>query len=49
MVYKESSSDSTVEKLTGSIINAVIFVVLIVLVTFVLVILYKYRCIKVIL
>jgi len=48
MVYQEHASDSTVEKLGGSIINALLFVVLIVLVTCVLVLLYKYRCLKLI-
>lgn len=47
MVYQEHSSDSTARKLGGAIVNALVFVVLIVVVTVLLVMLYKYRCIKV--
>ena len=47
MVYQESSSDSTSKKLEGSLLNAFIFVAMIVVVTFVLVLLFKYRCMKV--
>jgi len=44
----EHSSDSTAQKAVGSIINAVVFVIMIVIVTFVLVALYYFRCMKVI-
>ncbi|KAL6530626.1 hypothetical protein OROMI_028515 [Orobanche minor] len=43
LVYLESSSDSTAQKLEGAILNAVVFVVIITLVTFLLVLLYYYR------
>ena len=48
MVYQEKDSDSTGTKLLGSLLNAVAFVVLITLTTVVFVLLYKYRCMKVI-
>ncbi|XP_047946325.1 presenilin-like protein At1g08700 [Salvia hispanica] len=43
LVYMESPTDSTVQKLEGAILNAVVFVVIITLVTFLLVLLYYYR------
>uniref|UniRef100_A0A3Q7IL79 Presenilin n=1 Tax=Solanum lycopersicum TaxID=4081 RepID=A0A3Q7IL79_SOLLC len=43
LIYLESSSDTTAQKLEGALLNAVVFVVLITLVTFLLVILYYYR------
>ncbi|PIA64025.1 hypothetical protein AQUCO_00201370v1 [Aquilegia coerulea] len=43
LVYLEAPSDSTTEKLEGSLLNAVVFVVLIAVVTFVLVLLYYYN------
>ncbi|XP_051138924.1 presenilin-like protein At1g08700 [Andrographis paniculata] len=43
LVYLESPSDSTAQKLEGAILNAVVFVVIITLVTFLLVLLYYYR------
>lgn len=43
LVYLESPSDTTTQKLEGAVLNAVVFVVLITLVTFLLVILYYYR------
>jgi len=47
-VYRESSSDSNGTKLLGSILNALIFVAAITVVTVIFVLLYKYRCLKVI-
>ncbi|KZV48779.1 presenilin-like protein [Dorcoceras hygrometricum] len=43
LVYTESPSDSPVQKLEGAILNAVVFVVIITLLTFLLVLLYYYR------
>ncbi|KAL3841104.1 hypothetical protein ACJIZ3_025695 [Penstemon smallii] len=43
LVYLESSSDSTSQKLEGAILNAIVFVVIITLVTFLLLLLYYYR------
>ncbi|KAG8372244.1 hypothetical protein BUALT_Bualt12G0046300 [Buddleja alternifolia] len=43
LVYLESPSDSTSQKLEGAILNAVVFVVIITLVTFLLLLLYYYR------
>ncbi|KAL3637056.1 hypothetical protein CASFOL_019355 [Castilleja foliolosa] len=43
LVYLESPSDSTVQKLEGAILNAVVFVFFITLVTFLLLLLYYYR------
>ncbi|KAH6817580.1 Presenilin-1 [Perilla frutescens var. frutescens] len=43
LVYMESPTDSTAQKLEGAILNAVVFVVIITLVTFLLVLLYYYR------
>ncbi|MCD7450776.1 hypothetical protein HAX54_008413 [Datura stramonium] len=43
LVYLESSSDTTTQKLEGALLNALVFVLLITLVTFLLVILYYYR------
>ncbi|KAF5208246.1 Presenilin-like protein [Thalictrum thalictroides] len=43
LVYLEAPSDSTTQKLEGALLNAVIFVVLIAVVTFVLVLLYYYN------
>jgi hypothetical protein len=48
MVYQEVASDDTSTKLFGALLNALMFVVVIVLVTVLFVILYKYRCLKVI-
>eukprot|EP01105_Mastigella_eilhardi_P019830 TRINITY_DN4682_c0_g1_i1.p1 TRINITY_DN4682_c0_g1~~TRINITY_DN4682_c0_g1_i1.p1 ORF type:complete len:359 (-),score=92.29 TRINITY_DN4682_c0_g1_i1:340-1416(-) len=47
-VYAESANDSNTVKFLGAIINAFVFLVMIVVMTFVLVLLYKYRCIKII-
>jgi len=47
-VYTESSGDSTSEKFLGALVNALIFLALIIVVTFVLVLLYKFHCIKLI-
>ncbi len=47
MVYNEQPTDSTGTKAIGSIINALLFVGMIVLTTVIFVVLYKYRCLKV--
>eukprot|EP00250_Pteridium_aquilinum_P001325 c11533_g2_i1 orf=1-525(-) len=46
LVYTENASDSTSQKLEGALLNALVFVVMITIVTFLLVLLYYYRCIK---
>ncbi|CAA0837378.1 Presenilin-like protein [Striga hermonthica] len=43
LVYQESPSDSTSQKLEGAILNAAVFVAFITVVTFLLVLLYYYR------
>jgi presenilin 1 len=48
MVYNESASDSTSTRFVGALLNALVFVVMIVVVTVIFVLLYKYRCLKVI-
>jgi len=48
MVYVEDEEDSTGEKLLGSIVNALIFLAIIIATTVLFVILYKYRCLKII-
>merc|ERR1712137_623279 len=48
MVYQEKSSDSAGVKFGGALLDAAIFVAMIIVVTFVLVLLYKYRCLKII-
>lgn len=48
-VYTESTEDSTATKLFGSLLNAVIFLAIIIGVTFLLVLLYKCHCVKLIL
>jgi hypothetical protein len=47
MVYNEEQSDSTGTKLLGSLLNALLFVAMMIVVTVVFVFLYKYRCLKV--
>lgn len=44
MVYNEQASDSFSEKLGGALLNALVFVVIVTLVTFMLVVLFYYRC-----
>ncbi|XP_027065988.1 presenilin-like protein At1g08700 [Coffea arabica] len=44
LVYLESPTDTPAEKLEGALLNALVFVILIAFVTFVLVLLYYYRC-----
>lgn len=44
MVYNEQASDSFSEKLGGALLNAIVFVVIVTLVTFMLVALFYYRC-----
>eukprot|EP01018_Ginkgo_biloba_P038658 Gb_32379 [translate_table: standard] len=46
LVYQEKSTDSTTEKFEGAVMNAAVFVVLITGVTFLLVLLYYYRCMR---
>jgi len=48
LVYRERSTDTGVEKFFGSLLNAGIFVVMIIVVTVIFVFLYKYRCLKII-
>ena len=48
-VYTESTADSTATKLFGSLLNAAIFLAIIIGVTFLLVLLYKCHCVKLIL
>eukprot|EP01025_Chloroclados_australasicus_P038691 TRINITY_DN39938_c0_g1_i2.p1 TRINITY_DN39938_c0_g1~~TRINITY_DN39938_c0_g1_i2.p1 ORF type:complete len:524 (+),score=93.78 TRINITY_DN39938_c0_g1_i2:873-2444(+) len=47
-VYKEQASDTDANKLFGSVLNALVFVGVICAMTFVLFILFKYGCVKVI-
>ncbi|TVU04166.1 hypothetical protein EJB05_50259, partial [Eragrostis curvula] len=44
LVYQESPTDSTAQKLVGALLDAAVFVALVAAVTFVLVALYYYRC-----
>ncbi|KAJ8763128.1 hypothetical protein K2173_025513 [Erythroxylum novogranatense] len=44
LVYLENPSDSATQKLEGALLNALVFVILIAVVTFVLVLLYYYNC-----
>ncbi|GJN06302.1 hypothetical protein PR202_ga24017 [Eleusine coracana subsp. coracana] len=44
LVYLESPTDSPAQKLVGALLDAVVFVALVAVVTFVLVALYYYRC-----
>ncbi|KAF6151996.1 hypothetical protein GIB67_010570 [Kingdonia uniflora] len=44
LVYLETPSDTTAQKLEGALLNAAVFIVLIAVVTFLLVLLYYYRC-----
>ena len=46
MVYRESSTDSDGARLGGSILNAVMLVLMFVVITFLMYFLYKYRCMK---
>jgi len=48
LIYVEQESDGTGTKLLGSILNALIFLAIIIGTTVIFVILYKYRCLKVI-
>ncbi|KAL2464527.1 Presenilin-like protein [Forsythia ovata] len=43
LVYMESPTDSTAQKLEGSLLNAAVFIIIIALVTFLLVLLYYYN------
>ncbi|KMS99455.1 hypothetical protein BVRB_2g044540 [Beta vulgaris subsp. vulgaris] len=43
LVYSENPSDSTTQKLEGSLLNAAVFIILIAAITFVLVLLYYYN------
>ncbi|CAH9095749.1 unnamed protein product [Cuscuta epithymum] len=42
--YSESSSDSAWDKLKGALLNALIFIVVVTIATFILVLLFYYRC-----
>lgn len=44
MVYNEQASDSFSEKLGGALLNAIVFVAIVTVVTFILVALFYYRC-----
>ncbi|CAN4088367.1 unnamed protein product [Withania somnifera] len=46
VAYSESSSDSNWDKLKGALLNALVFVVVVTLVTFLLVLLFYFRCTK---
>ncbi|MEW5297730.1 MAG: hypothetical protein WDW36_000915 [Sanguina aurantia] len=46
IAYSEQDGDSIAEKLSGSLLNAVVFVGIVTCVTFLLVLLFKYRCYK---
>ncbi|XP_009764485.1 presenilin-like protein At2g29900 [Nicotiana tabacum] len=46
IAYTESSSDSTWDKLKGALLNALVFVVVVTAVTFLLVLLFYFRCTK---
>ncbi|KAL3374850.1 hypothetical protein AABB24_006374 [Solanum stoloniferum] len=46
VAYNESSSDSNWDKLKGAILNALVFVVVVTAVTFLLVLLFYFRCTK---
>ena len=45
-VYKEKSTDSTADKLGGVTLNALMLVVMFVVITFVMYLLFKFRCMK---
>eukprot|EP01129_Flabellula_baltica_P015649 TRINITY_DN8046_c0_g1_i1.p1 TRINITY_DN8046_c0_g1~~TRINITY_DN8046_c0_g1_i1.p1 ORF type:complete len:375 (-),score=56.52 TRINITY_DN8046_c0_g1_i1:9-1133(-) len=47
LAYQESATDDSGTRILGSLLNAGIFVVAIVVVTVIFVILYKYRCMKI--
>jgi presenilin 1 len=47
LAYHEQQGDSPGQKLGGSLLNALVFVVMITLTTVLFVILYKYRCLKI--
>eukprot|EP00026_Physarum_polycephalum_P007479 Phypoly_transcript_07539.p1 GENE.Phypoly_transcript_07539~~Phypoly_transcript_07539.p1 ORF type:complete len:350 (+),score=62.70 Phypoly_transcript_07539:50-1099(+) len=47
-VYTEEADDSTAQKLFGSLANAFLFLAIIIGVTVLFVVLYKYRCLKII-
>ncbi|GER38606.1 presenilin-like family protein [Striga asiatica] len=46
VAYSENSSDSTWDKLKGALLNSLVFVVVVTLVTFLLVLLFYFRCTK---
>ncbi|KAJ9452742.1 Presenilin-B [Diplonema papillatum] len=48
LAYSEQSTDSEGEKLGGAVLNALIIVAFFILVTSLMVVLYKYRCMKII-
>ena len=48
LAYDEKASDSVQQKAEGSLLNAAYFIGMVVVITVVLVLLYKYRCMKII-
>ncbi|MED6197345.1 hypothetical protein PIB30_055712 [Stylosanthes scabra] len=44
LVYAENPSDTAAQKLEGALLNALVFVILIAIVTFLLLLLYYYNC-----
>ncbi|KAF5735199.1 hypothetical protein HS088_TW15G00699 [Tripterygium wilfordii] len=44
LVYLESATDTTAQKLEGALLNALVFVIFIAIATFILVLLYYYNC-----
>ncbi|KAI7844377.1 hypothetical protein COHA_002175 [Chlorella ohadii] len=46
--YNEEEGDSTSKKLSGALLNALIFIAVVAVMTFVLVLLFKYGCVKLI-
>lgn len=46
LAYTEKASDSTPMKFEGALINSLIFVVIVAIVTFLMVLLFYYRCVK---
>ncbi|MCL7045227.1 hypothetical protein MKW94_006183 [Papaver nudicaule] len=44
LVYLEAPTDTTTQKIEGSLLNALVFIILISLVTFLMVLLYYYNC-----
>lgn len=47
LVFKESDTDATGERVGKAVVNALVIVMMILLFTFTFFLLYKYRCMKV--